>query len=199
MRTTMKLLTAALHYPPELLLKAQGIQIAFFDVDGVLTDGGLYFSEQGETLKRFSTLDGHGLKLLMQAGITPVVITGRDSLPLRKRLTALGVIHATFGTEDKLPAAQAYLDSLGLSWSQSAAMGDDWPDLPVMQHAAFACAPANAHGQALALADHVTAQRGGEGAARAFCDLLLVAGGHYAKLLAKVGAPDSLPAPQDQA
>jgi 3-deoxy-D-manno-octulosonate 8-phosphate phosphatase (KDO 8-P phosphatase) len=189
----MKPLTPALHYPPELLLKAQGIRIAFFDVDGVLTDGGLYFSEHGETLKRFNTLDGHGLKLLQQAGITPVVITGRDSLPLRKRLTALGVTHATFGTEDKLPAAQTYLETLGLDWSVAAAIGDDWPDLPVMQQAAFACAPANAHGQALALADHVTAQRGGDGAARAFCDLLLVAGGHYAKLLALLGSPMPTP------
>ena len=192
MTTCLKPLTPALHYPPELLLKAQGIRIAFFDVDGVLTDGGLYFSEHGETLKRFNTLDGHGLKLLQQAGITPVVITGRDSLPLRKRLSALGMTHATFGTEDKLPAAQGYLDSLGLNWSQAAAIGDDWPDLPVMQHAAFACAPVNAHAQALAIADHVTAQRGGEGAARAFCDLLLVAGGHYAKLLARVDPLSSL-------
>jgi 3-deoxy-D-manno-octulosonate 8-phosphate phosphatase (KDO 8-P phosphatase) len=178
-------LKPALHYPPELLLQAQGIRVAFLDVDGVLTDGGLYFSEHGETLKRFNTLDGHGLKLLMRAGITPVVITGRDSLPLRKRLAALGVVHATFGTEDKLPAAQEHLRSLGLDWSQAAAMGDDWPDLPVMQHAAFACAPPNAHAQALAMAHHVTAQRGGEGAARAFCDLLLVAGGHYARLLSQ--------------
>ena len=187
-KSPMTELTPALHYPPELLLQAQGIRVVFFDVDGVLTDGGLYFSEHGETLKRFNTLDGHGLKLLQQAGITPVVITGRDSLALRKRLSALGVTHATFGTEDKLPAAQAHLDTLGCDWSQAAAMGDDWPDLPVMQKAAFACAPANAHAQALALAQHVTAQRGGEGAARAFCDLLLVAGGHYAKLLARVGA-----------
>jgi 3-deoxy-D-manno-octulosonate 8-phosphate phosphatase (KDO 8-P phosphatase) len=177
----MKPLVPALNYPPELLLQAQGIKVAFLDVDGVLTDGGLYFSEQGETLKRFNTLDGHGLKLLMQAGITPVIITGRDSLPLRKRLTALGITHATFGTEDKLPAAESYLHSLGLDWSQAAAMGDDWPDLPVMQRA-----PANAHVQALAIAQHITTQRGGDGAARAFCDLLLVAGGHYAKLLARV-------------
>ena len=186
MTPAMKPLVPALNYPPELLLQAQGIKVAFLDVDGVLTDGGLYFSEQGETLNRFNTLDGHGLKLLMQAGITPVIITGRDSLPLRKRLTALGITHATFGTEDKLPAAKSYLHSLGLDWSQAAAMGDDWPDLPVMQHAAFACAPANAHAQALAIAQHITSQRGGDGAARAFCDLLLVAGGHYAKLLARV-------------
>ena len=186
MTPAIKPLVPVLNYPPELLLQAQGIKVAFLDVDGVLTDGGLYFSEQGETLKRFNTLDGHGLKLLMQAGITPVVITGRDSLPLRKRLTALGITHATYGTEDKVPAAERYLHSLGLDWSQAAAMGDDWPDLPVMQHAAFACAPANAHAQALAIAQHITSQRGGDGAARAFCDLLLVAGGHYAKLLARM-------------
>ncbi|MCX7264111.1 MAG: 3-deoxy-D-manno-octulosonate 8-phosphate phosphatase [Betaproteobacteria bacterium] len=184
----MQSIQPVLNYPPELLLQAQGIRVAFFDVDGVLTDGSLYFSETGESLKRFNTLDGHGLKLLMQAGITPVVITGRDSAPLRVRLKALGVEHARFGTEDKLPAAQDFLSALGLDWTQAAAMGDDWPDLPVMQRAAFACAPANAHAQALAIAHHVTAQRGGEGAARAFCDVLLVATGHYAQLL-KNAAP----------
>jgi 3-deoxy-D-manno-octulosonate 8-phosphate phosphatase (KDO 8-P phosphatase) len=186
----IKALTPALHYPPELLLQAQGIRVAFFDIDGVLTDGGLYFSEAGETLKRFNTLDGQGLKLLQKAGITPVVITGRDSAPLRLRLKALGITHARFGTEDKRPAAEAFLSELNLSWAQAAAIGDDWPDLPVMQRAAFACAPANAHAQAKAIAHHVTAERGGEGAARAFCDLLLVAGGHYATLLAQVGVHD---------
>jgi len=187
MPTPVRPLVPALNYAPELLLQAQGIRVAFFDVDGVLTDGGLYFSESGETLKRFSTLDGQGLKLLQQAGITPVVITGRDSAPLRLRLKALGITHARFGTEDKRPAAEAFLSELGLSWSQAAAMGDDWPDLPVMQHVAFACSPANGHAQALAIAHHVTAERGGEGAARAFCDLLLVASGHYARLLAQLG------------
>ena len=183
----MQPLVPTLNHPPELLLQAQGIRVAFFDVDGVLTDGALYFSESGETLKCFSVLDGQGLKLLQQAGITPVVITGRDSAPLRLRMKALGITHAKFGTEDKLPAAQEFLQALGLDWSQAAAMGDDWPDLPVMQRAALACAPANAHQQNKAIAHHVTAERGGQGAARAFCDLLLVAGGHYARLLAQVG------------
>lgn len=183
----MQTLLPALNYSPELLLQAQNIKVAFFDVDGVLTDGGLYFSEQGETLKRFNTLDGHGLKLIQQAGITPVVITGRDSAPLRLRLKALGIAHARFGTEDKLPAAEEYLQLLGLDWNQAAAMGDDWPDLPVMQRAAFACAPLNGHAQALALAHHVTSRKGGEGAAREFCDVLLVASGLYAQLLARVG------------
>ena len=183
----MQTLVPALHYPPELLLQAQAIRVAFFDVDGVLTDGGLYFSSEGEAIKRFSVLDGQGLKLLQQAGITPVVITGRDSAPLRLRMKALGIEHARFGTEDKRPAAEEFLRELGLDWSQAAAMGDDWPDLPVMQRAALACAPANAHVQVRAIAHHVTAERGGEGAARAFCDLLLVAGGHYERLLARVG------------
>jgi 3-deoxy-D-manno-octulosonate 8-phosphate phosphatase (KDO 8-P phosphatase) len=172
-----------LTFAPELLLKAQGIKVAFFDVDGVLTDGGLYMSEQGETLKRFNTLDGHGLKLLQKAGITPAVITGRDSLALRGRLAALGITHAHFGTEDKQPAAVATLKALGLGWQQAAAMGDDWPDLPVMRRAAFSCAPANAHIEAKAIAHHVTALHGGHGAAREFCDLLLVASGRYVGLL----------------
>lgn len=173
----------ALTFPPELLLRAQGVRLAIFDVDGVLTDGGLYFSGEGEVLKRFNTLDGHGLKLLARAGITPAVISGRDSAPLRTRLAALGVTHLRLGTEDKLPAAEALQAELGLDWSQTAAIGDDWPDLPVMQRAAFACAPANAHAEALALAHHVTVLHGGEGAGREFCDLLLVASGHYRKLL----------------
>src|SRR3954462_13393890 len=104
-----------LQFPPELLLAAQGVRVAFFDVDGVLTDGGLYMSEGGESLKRFHILDGLGLKLLQRAGITPVVITGRDSAPLRKRLEALGVTNAFFGTEDKLPAAEKALATLGAS------------------------------------------------------------------------------------
>jgi len=175
-----------LNFPAELLINAQDIRVAFFDVDGVLTDGGLYFSADGETLKKFNTLDGHGLKLLQRAGITPVVITGRDGKPLRARLQALGISHAHFGTEDKLPAAEQSLQSLGLSWRQAAAMGDDWPDLAVMQRCAFACAPPNAHAETRGLAHHVTRTRGGEGAAREFCDLLLMASGKYASLLEEI-------------
>jgi 3-deoxy-D-manno-octulosonate 8-phosphate phosphatase (KDO 8-P phosphatase) len=103
------------------------------------------------------------------------------------RLKALGIEHARFGTEDKLPAAEDYLKTLGLGWHQAAAIGDDWPDLPVMQRAAFACAPLNAHAQALAISHYVTARKGGEGAAREFCDVLLVASGQYSQLLARVG------------
>lgn len=178
----------SLQFEPQLLLRAQGIRVVFFDVDGVMTDGGLYLSEHGETVKRFSTLDGYGIKLLQQVGITPAVITGRDSAALRKRLAALGVVHSHFGCDDKRPAAEATLKSLGLAWSDAAAMGDDWPDLPVLRRAAFACAPPDAHSEVLALVDYVTCAGGGHGAAREMCDLLLVAGGHYARLLEIGGA-----------
>ena len=174
---------ATLNFPPELLLKAQGIRVVFFDVDGVLTDGSLYFTENGETIKRFNTLDGHGLKLLQRAGITPAVITGRDSVPLRLRLTALGIGHVHYGTEDKRPAAEQTLQALGLNWHQAAAMGDDWPDLPVLQRCAFACAPHNAHAEVKAASHYVTKAKGGEGAVRELCDLLMVASGKYAGLL----------------
>ncbi|MBT9598532.1 MAG: HAD hydrolase family protein [Vitreoscilla sp.] len=179
--------TPALGFPPELLLKAQGaglgMKAAIFDVDGVLTDGSLFIGESGELFKAFNTLDGHGLKLLAQAGIAPLVITGRDSAAVRRRVADLGLTHAVYGAHDKLGAAQALLASLGLAWDEVAVIGDDWPDLPLFARAGFACAPANAHPEVRAVADHVTSARGGAGAAREFCDLLLVAAGRYAALL----------------
>jgi 3-deoxy-D-manno-octulosonate 8-phosphate phosphatase (KDO 8-P phosphatase) len=179
--------TPALSFPAELLLKAQGrglgMKCAIFDVDGVLTDGRLYIGEHGETVKAFSTLDGHGLKLLARGGIVPIVITGRDSAAVRRRVADLGLAHAYYGVQDKLAAAQAALDALGFDWAEVAAIGDDWPDLPVMLRAGFACASTNAHAEVRAVADHVTSRPGGHGAAREFCDLLLVASGRYAALL----------------
>jgi 3-deoxy-D-manno-octulosonate 8-phosphate phosphatase (KDO 8-P phosphatase) len=173
----------AVNFPAEMLLAAQGVRVAFFDVDGVLTDGGLYLSTDGERLKRFNILDGLGLKLLQLGGITPAVITGRDSEPLRNRLRSLGVVHVHFGVERKLPAAEKTLADLGLTWNYAAAMGDDWPDLPLLHRCAFAAAPANAHAEAKAAAHYVTRAAGGHGAAREFCDLLLQAAGRYVDLL----------------
>ncbi len=177
----------ALSFAPELLLRAQGrglaLKAAIFDVDGVLTDGRIYIGERGETVKAFSTLDGHGLKLLAMTGIEPVVITGRDSAAVRRRVADLGLRHAVYGAHDKLAAANAVLATLALEWDEVAAMGDDWPDLPLLTRAAFACAPANAHAEVKAVAHHVTSACGGHGAAREFCDLLLIASGRYAALL----------------
>jgi 3-deoxy-D-manno-octulosonate 8-phosphate phosphatase (KDO 8-P phosphatase) len=177
----------ALTFPPELLLAARGpgdgIAAAIFDVDGVLTDGSIYLGAEGETFKAFSTLDGQGIKLLQIAGIVPIVVTGRDSPAVRRRMADLGVAHAAYGSEDKLAAAAALVDALGVGWSRVAAIGDDWPDLPILQRAAFACAPPHAHVEVRAVAHHVTSAPAGQGAAREFCDLLLVAAGRYAALL----------------
>ncbi|RQO60559.1 3-deoxy-D-manno-octulosonate 8-phosphate phosphatase [Paucibacter sp. KBW04] len=180
-------LQAALRFSPELLLKAQGpglgLKAAIFDVDGVLTDGRIYISEAGESFKAFSTLDGHGLKLLDQAGITPIIITGRDSPAVRRRVADLGLRHAVYGAKDKLAVATPLLASLGLAWAEVAAMGDDWPDLPLMTRAGFACAPAQAHAEVKAVAHHITQAAGGHGAARECCDLILQASGRYQSLL----------------
>ena len=176
-------LRPVLAFDPALLLQAQGIRAAIFDVDGVLTDGRIHVGEHGESFKAFSTLDGHGLKLIALAGIVPIVITGRDSPAVRRRMADLGIVHARYGAADKLAVAEPLLAELGLAWSEVSAMGDDWPDLPLLTRAGFACAPANAHIEVKARVRHVTAAAGGYGAAREFCDLLLCAAGRYANAL----------------
>ena len=178
----------ALRFAPERLLAAQGrgglgLRAAIFDVDGVLTDGRIYVGEAGEVFKAFSTLDGHGLKLLAAGGIEPVIISGRDSPALRRRVAELGLARAVYGAHDKLAAAEALLAALGLAWDEVAAIGDDWPDLPLLRRAGFACAPPGAHVEVRAVVHHVTEAAAGHGAAREFCDLLLVASGRYAGLL----------------
>ena len=178
----------ALSFPPELLLRAQGprlgMRAAIFDVDGVLTDGRLFIGEHGEAFKAFHVQDGHGLKLLARAGIVPVVITGRDSAAVRRRVADLGLTRAVFGVDDKLAAAEALRADLALDWAEIAALGDDWPDLPLLERAGFTCAPPEAHAEVRAAVHHVTAAAAGAGAAREFCDILLQAAGRYAALLA---------------
>ena len=180
-------LQPALRFAPELLLKAQGsglgMKAAVFDVDGVLTDGRLYIAESGEQFKAFHSLDGHGLKLLAQAGIVPIICTGRDSPAVRRRVADLGLQHAHYGVKDKLAVVQQAISALGVDWADLAVIGDDWPDLPLLVRAGLACAPANAHAEVKAVAHHVSALQGGEGAARELCDLLLIASGAYARLL----------------
>jgi len=166
-----------LNFPPEVLLKAQGagagIKAAIFDVDGVLTDGTIWITEAGETLKNFNVLDGQGLLM-------------RDSAAVRRRVADLGLAHAAFGASDKVAAANEILQALGVDWGDVAVIGDDWPDLPLFANAGFACAPANAHAEALGAAHHVTERKGGRGAAREFCDLLLMANGLYVPLMTKL-------------
>jgi 3-deoxy-D-manno-octulosonate 8-phosphate phosphatase (KDO 8-P phosphatase) len=187
-----------LAFAPELLLAARGpgdgIRAAIFDVDGVLTDGRIVMGPDGEALKAFSTLDGHGLKLLARAGIEPIVISGRDSPALRRRVAELDIARVACGVDDKVAAAGALLAPLGIDWSAVAAMGDDWPDLPLLSRAGFSCAPPDAHAEVRAIVHHVTKARAGFGAARECCDLLLMAAGRYAGLLrAGLGTLDAAP------
>ncbi len=176
------------HHPAALLLKAQGMRIAFFDVDGVMTDGGLYFSAAGESIKRFHALDGYGIGQLQANGIEPVVITGRDARSLRVRLKALRIEQAFYGVNDKLQVAQSVLQTKQLSWEHCAVIGDDWPDLPLIRRCGLSAAPPQAHVEVLAAVDFITPRGGGHGAVRDFCDLLLMATGRYAQCLQDASA-----------
>lgn len=175
--------TTTSRFAPEILQRAQAVRVVFFDIDGVFTDGGIYYSDLGENLKRFHTLDGYGLRLLAQVGIQLVVISGRDSLPLRKRLASLNITHMALGAVQKLSAAESYLDKFHLDWKQAAAIGDDWPDLPLLKRAALTAAPPHAHIEVLRTAHYTTLAPGGAGAVRELCDLILHAQGHYAQCL----------------
>lgn len=170
-------------FDPERLLAALDVRLLLLDVDGVLTPGDLYYGAQGDELKRFSTIDGHGLKLLTVAGVESVIISGRDSAALRCRIAELGLRHSVLGSHAKLPPAQALLDRLQLGWNQVAVIGDDWPDLALLARAGFSAAPPSSHPEVLARVDHVTRAPAGSGAVREVCDLLLAARGAYAGLL----------------
>ena len=173
----------------ELLARAAEVRVLLLDVDGVLTDGGLWWGEHGEALKRFHTLAGHGLRLLSRIGVTPVVVSGRDSPALRHRLQTLDMLaHARLGDANKLPLAEQCLAKLGVAWHQVAAMGDDWPDAPLLRRAALACAPPQAHCELQNVAHHVTQAAAGQGAVREVCDLLLHAKGAYQRLWAEASA-----------
>ena len=180
----MQTLVPALNYPPELLLKAQGIRVAFFDIDGVLTDGGLYFSETGETLKRFNTLDGHGLKMLAEVGIRTGIITGRRSRALALRCADLGISILHQGVADKAAVFASVLTECGLQADQAGYMGDDVVDLPVMVRCAFAAAVPAAPVDVRSRAHYVTQAGGGRGAAREVCDFILRAQGKFDGLIA---------------
>lgn len=152
---------------------ARNLKLMAFDVDGVLTDGRLYYGPDGEALKVFNTLDGHGLKKLAASGVTLALITGRDTPMVARRATELGIQHVIQGREDKGVALADLAASLGVTARETGYAGDDEPDVPALQWAQIAFAPASGHDCARAAADHVTRARGGEGAVREICDALL--------------------------
>ncbi len=152
---------------------ARNLKLMAFDVDGVLTDGRLYYGPDGETLKAFNTLDGHGLKKLAASGVTLALITGRDTPMVTRRAAELGIEHVIQGREDKGVALADLAAALGVAARETGYAGDDEPDVAALRWAQIAFAPANGHACARAAADHVTRARGGEGAVREICDALL--------------------------
>lgn len=162
----------------DLLAKAQGIQLALFDVDGVLTDGSLYYSAEGETLKRFNVLDGHGLKMLNENGIQVGIISAKQSKALSNRLNALNIQHQLTGISNKLEALEQLLDQCQISAKHTCFTGDDVIDIPAMQHCGLSFSVDNGHYSVKHIADWVTPMMGGSGAARAICDILLYAKSH---------------------
>lgn len=157
--------------------KAKNIALLGLDVDGVLSDGKIVFSAQGDELKAFCTLDGHGIKLLQQNGINVAIITGRNSPLVARRARDLGVEHLIQGREDKRIALDNVRQELALEWDQCAYMGDDLPDLSAMQASALGFSVPNGHQFVRQHADYCTNAKGGEGAVREVCDLILDAKG----------------------
>jgi 3-deoxy-D-manno-octulosonate 8-phosphate phosphatase (KDO 8-P phosphatase) len=157
--------------------RARGVRLALFDVDGVLTDGRLWYGADGEALKSFHILDGHGLKMLAASGVATGLLSGRDSPAAAARARELGLAHVMLGASDKLARFGELAGRLGLQPSQCAFVGDDLPDLPVMRACGFAVAVANAVPEVKAAAHHVTIARGGEGAVREFCEFVMRAQG----------------------
>ncbi len=149
------------------------VRMLVLDVDGVLTDGRLYYGARGESLKVFHVRDGHGIKEVAAAGITVAIISGRKSAAVARRARELGIRHVTQGATDKLASLTRLAKARSLSLDQCACVGDDTPDAPILKAAGVAIAVADAHRDALAAADLVTSRPGGRGAVREVCDWLL--------------------------
>ncbi len=162
-------------FSPQLLAKARGIKLLALDVDGVLTNGSLYFGNQGEELKSFNILDGLGIKLLQDNGVSVAIITGRQSTLVAKRASDLNIKYVIQGREDKLTALNELLKKLNLTLDQAAYMGDDLPDLAAIIQCRLGITVASAYPFVKDIADWITDKSGGEGAVREVSDLILSA------------------------
>ena len=157
--------------------RAKLIRLMAFDVDGVMTDGGLYLSDSGEEFKRFNALDGHGLKMLHASGVEIAIITGRTSRCVAARAQNLGIQHVFQGAENKLDAMVGLLDKLKLSRDAAAYMGDDVVDLMVMRHVGLSISVPDSPPLVHEHSGYVTRCRGGYGAVREACELVMTAQG----------------------
>jgi 3-deoxy-D-manno-octulosonate 8-phosphate phosphatase (KDO 8-P phosphatase) len=164
--------------------RAKRIKLMIFDVDGVLTDGGLRYGPDGELVKTFNVLDGHGIKLLQKSGIRTAIISARQSPIVARRATDLGISILLQGVEDKRSAFEKTISELNLKPEECGFMGDDVIDLPVMTRVGFAISVPNGHAEVRSRAHYVAQAHGGKGAVREVCDFILHAQGNYDSALA---------------
>lgn len=170
------------NFPDDL---AKTVKLLVLDVDGVLTDGGLYYGDNGLSLKRFDVQDGLGIKLAQRAGIEIAIISGMESAALQHRARTLGIKECHAGFVEKLPKLEAIMNERGLSWSELAYLGDDIVDLSVMRMVGLSLAVHNAQPEVRAMANYVTPCSGGAGAVRWVIRHILLAQGRLPELLAE--------------
>jgi 3-deoxy-D-manno-octulosonate 8-phosphate phosphatase (KDO 8-P phosphatase) len=179
------------HLPPHIREKLEPIRLLVLDVDGVLTDGSLFYSGKGEEMKAFNVHDGLGIRLMIDSGIEIGVITGRSSAAVSARCSDLGLNEKLvyLGSRDKGADLDEMLSTLGIADIEMAAMGDDLPDLPVLTRAGFSFCPADAAPEIVAVCDHICGKNGGNGAVREAAEILLKASGRWTELVQKLSAP----------
>jgi 3-deoxy-D-manno-octulosonate 8-phosphate phosphatase (KDO 8-P phosphatase) len=171
--------TSKIHEASPLFAALKRIRLMALDVDGVLTDGGMHFSQEGELYKRFSIQDGLGLVLVPSLGVTVAIITGRSSQIVRQRMNDLKIHEVHQGVKRKSEVLTSIAERYGLTLDEILYMGDDLPDLKALSLAGVSVAPSDAHQEAKAIASWVTEARGGHGAVREVCDALAKAKGQY--------------------
>ncbi|MGE5622537.1 MAG: KdsC family phosphatase [Bacillota bacterium] len=168
----------------DAIARAARVRLMIFDVDGILTDGSLHYGAEGEQIKTFNVLDGHGIKLLQQSGVAAAIISARKSAIVARRAADLGIRHLFQGVHDKLAAFQQLLEQTAVATENCGFVGDDVIDLPILLRVGFAASVPNAHPEVRARVHHVTQAGGGRGAARELCDFILRAQGNYEAALA---------------
>lgn len=157
---------------PDLVELVVKVRLLALDSDGVLTDGGVYVDDRGLEFRRFDIKDGLGLKRVMEAGIHVAIISGSDAKPVLHRARNLGIDEVHVGVTDKLRCLQGICERVGVMLDEVAYIGDDLPDLAIMDHVGLACAPADAHELVIAKARIITRSRGGQGAVRELCEII---------------------------
>jgi 3-deoxy-D-manno-octulosonate 8-phosphate phosphatase (KDO 8-P phosphatase) len=170
---------------PDVQERARALRLIAFDVDGVLTDGSLYYSDAGEAFKAFNVQDGHGIKMLQESGLTVAIITSRTSKLVTNRARNLGIAHLYQGVENKRAAMDDLLRTLGYEWNAASYMGDDVIDLPVLRRCGLAASVPEAPALVRRHAHYVTQAAGGRGAVREFAEMVMHAQGTLDTILAQ--------------